>query len=128
MLLVRERSDGRWSLPGGYADIGDSPAEAARRETAEEAGVDARVTGLAGVYDARLQPDAPAHLFHIYKLVFIGELSAPDSAPRPGHETTAAAFHRLDALPDLSRGRTHSSHIAHAWHRSQRPDTPPHFD
>lgn len=61
ILLVRERSDGCWAMPGGYVDVGDSPSEAAVRETAEEAGLDVLVRGLVGVFDGRLQPDAPAH-------------------------------------------------------------------
>ena len=78
VLLVRERMDGRWSLPGGFVDVGDSPSDAAVREAVEEAGVVARVERLAGVFDTRLQPDCPPHLFHIHKLVFIGRLVDPD--------------------------------------------------
>lgn len=128
VLLVRERSDGCWSLPGGYIDVGDSPAEAALRETAEEAGVAARVTRLVGVFDNRLQPDAPPHLFHIYKLVFTGELAHPDARPRAGSEADAAAFHPLESLPELSRGRTLPLHIEHALRVARAPEALPHFD
>ena len=86
VLLVRERMDGRWSLPGGFVDVGDSPSEAAVREAAEEAGVEARVERLAGVFDTRLQPDCPPHLFHIHKLVFVGTLLDPNAEPRAGSE------------------------------------------
>ena len=106
VLLVRERQDGCWCLPGGYIDVGDSPSEAAVRETREEAGIDARVTRLVGVFDNRLRPEAPPHLFQIYKLVFLGELIDPAAEPRAGSEADAAAFHDVSALPDLSLGRT----------------------
>ena len=97
VLLVRERMDGRWSLPGGFVDVGDTPSEAAVREAAEEAGVTARVERLAGVFDTRLQPDCPPHLFHIHKLVFVGRLLDPAAEPRAGSEATDAAFFKSRA-------------------------------
>lgn len=127
VLLVRERSDGLWCLPGGFIDVGESPSEAAVRETAEEAGVAARVRGLAGLYDNRLRPDAPPHLFHIYKLVFLGELADPSAEPVPGGETDGAGFHPVDALPELSLGRTLSAHIEQAQ-RYARGATDTYFD
>ena len=79
-------------MPGGFVDVGDSPSEAAVREAVEEAGVVARVERLAGVFDTRLQPDCPPHLFHIHKLVFVGRLVDPDAAPCAGSEATDAAL------------------------------------
>ena len=114
VLLIRERQDGRWCLPGGYIDVGDSPSEAAVRETREEAQVEARVTRLVGVFDCRLRPEAPPHLFQIYKLVFLGELIDPSADPHAGSEADAAAFHDLTSLPDLSLGRTLPRDIQHA--------------
>jgi ADP-ribose pyrophosphatase YjhB (NUDIX family) len=128
VLLVRESSDGKWALPGGYVDVGDSPAEAAAREAAEEAGVSARVVGLAGIFDRRLVPDAPPHLFHIFTLVFAGELRDPRAEPRAGSEATEAAFFPLSELPDLSRGRTQPRYIEAALRALRNPSTPPHFE
>jgi ADP-ribose pyrophosphatase YjhB (NUDIX family) len=128
VLLVREQADGRWALPGGYVDIGDSPSEAAIRETAEEAGVDVRVRRLAGVFDLRLQPDAPAYLFHIHKLVFTGELVHPHTTPRAGSEATDADFFPIDSLPELSRGRTLPIHIREAVRVARDPGALPYFD
>src|ERR1019366_3441386 len=51
VLLVRETSDGRWSLPGGWADVGDTPSEVAAREVREESGYEVRVTKLLAVLD-----------------------------------------------------------------------------
>ena len=128
ILLVRERSDGRWCMPGGYAEIGDAPSEAAVRETAEEAGVNARVERLAGLFDNRLNPASPPHLFHIYKLVFTGVLLDPGAEPRASGEPDAAAFHPLAKLPELSPGRTLPLHIDHALRVARDPAAPPHTD
>jgi 8-oxo-dGTP pyrophosphatase MutT (NUDIX family) len=128
VLLVREKIDGLWCMPGGYAEVGDPPSESAARETLEEAGVEVRPTGLAGVFDYRLQPSAPPHVFHIYKLVFVGELIDPNAQPSGGNETSDAAFHPLDALPELSMGRTLGIHIDAARRTALDPGARPHFD
>ena len=128
ILLVRERADGRWALPGGWADVGDAPSEAAARETREEAGLEVRALALAGVFDYRLQPLAPPAPYHIYKLVFLGELFDPEASPRAGSEALDAAFHALDALPELSAGRTLPVHIEAACKIREDRQSPPHFD
>jgi 8-oxo-dGTP pyrophosphatase MutT (NUDIX family) len=128
VLMVRERADGLWALPGGYVDVGNSPAEAAVRETWEEAGLRVRAVRLAGVFDPRLRPEAPPHLFHIHKLVFAGELVDPGAAPSPGPEVIEAAFHPVDALPELSRGRTLDVHVREALRVADDPHGPAYFD
>ncbi len=126
--MQRERADGRWALPGGWADVGDAPSEAAARETREEAGLEVRPLALAGVFDYRLQPLAPPAPYHIYKLVFLGELFHPEASPRAGSEALDAAFHALDALPELSAGRTLPVHIEAARKIHEDRQSPPHFD
>jgi ADP-ribose pyrophosphatase YjhB (NUDIX family) len=128
VLLIQERADRLWALPGGYADIGDTPSESAVRETLEEAGVAVRAERLVGVFDRRLQPEAGPHPFHIYKLVFTGELRDPEAEPRAGSEACDARFFPLDALPDLSLGRTLPLHIEEALRVAHGPDTSPYFD
>jgi ADP-ribose pyrophosphatase YjhB (NUDIX family) len=128
VLLVRESMDGRWSLPGGFVDVGDSPSEAAVREAAEEAGVDARIERLAGVFDTRLQPDCPPHLFHIHKLVFVGKLVDSNAVPRAGSEATDAGWFPLAALPELSLGRTLPLHIREALRVARDPRALPYLD
>ncbi len=128
VLLVRERMDGRWSLPGGFVDVGDSPSEAAVREAAEEAGVVARVERLAGVFDTRLQPDCPPHLFHIHKLVFVGRLLDPAADPRAGSEATDAAYFAVTRLPELSLGRTLPLHVREALRVARDPAALPYLD
>jgi len=128
LLLVRERTDGRWAMPGGFVDVGDIPSEAALREVAEEAGVVARVQRLAGVFDTRLQPDCPPHLFHIHKLVFTGVLVDPDATPRAGSEASDARYWPLAALPELSLGRTLPLHVREALRVARDPNALPYFD
>ena len=69
ILLVRERSDGKWTLPGGWADVGVSPSENVEREIFEEAGFHTRATKLLAVYD-RSRHGHPPMLHHVYKLFF----------------------------------------------------------
>jgi ADP-ribose pyrophosphatase YjhB (NUDIX family) len=100
LLLVREVSDGRWSLPGGWADVGDSPARAIEREIREESGYEARVNALVGVFDAHVTWAA----FSAYKLVFRAELTGGQAGG--DHETDGVGFFAAPGLPPLSSRRT----------------------
>jgi ADP-ribose pyrophosphatase YjhB (NUDIX family) len=102
VLLVREASDGCWSLPGGWADIGASPAENAMREVREESGYTVNVERLLAIWDLSKHGHPPS-LFHIWKLVFLGNVTA--SGEISGVETDAVGFFPIDALPPLSLGR-----------------------
>ncbi|MCX8009741.1 MAG: NUDIX hydrolase N-terminal domain-containing protein, partial [Ignavibacteria bacterium] len=63
ILLVKERSDGKWTLPGGWADVGDSPSEAVEREILEESGYKAKAVKLIALYDRNKHPHTP-FVFH----------------------------------------------------------------
>lgn len=110
LLMVREAMDGGWTLPGGWAEVGECPSSAVEREVEEEAGIVTRATRLVGVYDANRVAGA-LPLFHAYKLVFLCErLSGSLSG---SIETEAAAFFPLNALPHpFSNHRTTPRHIA----------------
>jgi ADP-ribose pyrophosphatase YjhB (NUDIX family) len=73
LLLVRERQDGLWTWPGGWADIGDSPRAAVVREVKEESGSDVRARKLLALLDGNLlgHPSIP---HHAYKLFFLCDL------------------------------------------------------
>jgi ADP-ribose pyrophosphatase YjhB (NUDIX family) len=128
VLMVRERQDGRWSLPGGFVDVGDSAAEAAVRETWEEAGVRVRASRLVGIFDRRLHPDAPPHIFHILKVVFTGELLDPDAELRPGPEVFEAAFQPVEDPPELSLSRTLPIHLSESLRVARDPTALPYFE
>lgn len=125
VLLVRERSDGRWTLPGGWVDVNDSPAHAVQREILEESGFRARAVKLAALVDKNRHPHPPS-VHHIYKLLFLCELLG--GSARVSQETDAVDFFALDALPELSRGRILESQIARLYQHQQQPGLPTDFD
>lgn len=126
VLLVREASDGRWSLPGGWADEHESPRQSVEREVLEESGFRVRAVKLVAIKDRSLHPYRPPHLDRIYKVFFLCELLG--GAPAQSLETTAAGFFPLAALPELSSGRTLREDIeALATHHHTR-HLPPWFD
>ncbi len=108
VLLVRETIDGLWTLPGGWADINDTPSQAIEKEIEQETGFTARAVKLAAVYDRNLH-DHPPYLFHSWKAFFICEITG--GAPRLSHETDGVEFFPLDALPELSTGRSTAKQI-----------------
>jgi ADP-ribose pyrophosphatase YjhB (NUDIX family) len=133
ILLVKERSDGGWTLPGGWADVGESASEAVAREVYEESGYRVRVTRLLALYD-RAKHDYPPHPYYAYKLFF--ECQPTAEAPSrhqisdtPGYnETEAIEFFRLDSLPPLSRSRITQSQIARIFALHQNPSQAADFD
>lgn len=125
ILLVREVSDGAWTLPGGWADVNESPAESAVREVIEESGFEARVLKLAAVYDYRKR-NRPQHLDSIYKLFFICELTG--GSARPSIETSEVAFFARAELPALSVGRTTAAQIERMFRHAEEPGLPTDFD
>lgn len=125
LLLVQERVDGGWTLPGGWADVGERPSFAIEREVWEEAGFRVQAKRLIGVYDAnRLDP---LEVFHAYKLLFLCDLLG--GSPRPSNETSAVRFFPLDQIPtNYSGERTRKRHIEDAISVYQNQDLPVKFD
>ena len=105
ILLVRERMDGGWTLPGGWADVGDVPSQAAEREVLEEAGFEVKAQKVVGVYDANRS--GPLELFHAFKIVFLCDLLGGEA--RPSIETSEVAFFDLDEIPRSVIGRTYQA-------------------
>jgi ADP-ribose pyrophosphatase YjhB (NUDIX family) len=127
LLMVREKVDGGWTLPGGWADPCQSPSEAAVREAFEESGFHVRVTKLAAVYDRSKHPHLPYMPFHIYKHFFICEIVGGD--PTASHETTDVDFFARDALPEpLSISRTLPEQLVRMFDHYRNPALPTDFD
>lgn len=103
VLLVRETIDGKWTLPGGWADINEGPRQAIEKEILQESGYVATAAKLAAVYDKR-QHAHPPSLFHTWKLFFICDITG--GAPSHSLETDGVDFFPLDRLPELSLPRT----------------------
>lgn len=125
VLLVRERSDGKWTLPGGWADVNETPSQAIEKEIEQESGYTARAVKLAAVYDRR-NHNSPPSIFYIYKLFFVCELTG--GAPRTSNETDAVDFFPLDALPELSTGRTVQWQIERMFAHHKDRKLPAEFD
>jgi ADP-ribose pyrophosphatase YjhB (NUDIX family) len=125
ILLVRELEDGGWTLPGGWADVGEPPSIGAAREVREESGYEVRITKLAAVYDRDVQGHPP-HAFHAYKLFFIGELTGGSS--RDSQETADAQFFPEDQIPPLSLSRVTPAQIRHMFEHFRHPELPTTFD
>ena len=102
LQMVREAVDGLWSLPGGWADVGDTPSTAVCREVAEETGLEVKATKLLGVWDRNLHGHPPLP-WHVYKLIFLCEETGGSLAVN--HETTGIGFFDINELPDLSLTR-----------------------
>jgi ADP-ribose pyrophosphatase YjhB (NUDIX family) len=113
VLLVQEKTDGLWTLPGGFADVGSSAAENVMKEIREEASMDVRVTALYSVRH-KAKHDYLPDVRDFYKFFFLCE-STGGQEPSPGSETDGAAFFSLDEIPALSRGRTIERDILDAF-------------
>jgi len=125
VLLVRERSDGKWTVPGGFADVNEWPSLSVTKEIEQESGFTARVLKLAAVHD-RAKHNFPPFMFHIWKLLFVCEITGGEA--RISTETDAVEFFALDALPPLSTGRITAEQI-HLLHRHYRePSLATEFD
>jgi ADP-ribose pyrophosphatase YjhB (NUDIX family) len=127
ILLVRERADaGRWTLPGGWADVNRSPRECIVAEVREEAGLEVKPVKLAAVYDRARHPHVPPYPFHIYKMFFICEIIG--GVPSPGIETEEVGFFRADELPELSLSRVLDYQITRMFAHIAELNMPTEFD
>jgi len=125
VLLVREKSDGRWCLPGGWADVGDMPSEAAVREVLEEAGFGCVARKVIGVFDAN-RGGQPISAYHAFKVIFLCDLTG--GVANPDHEIAEVSFFAREGLPELSANRTGPHHLAECFRHLDDPTRPTAFD
>ena len=127
LLLVREKSHGTWTLPGGWVDVGESPSEAVVREVREESGFDTRAVKLLALYDRDKHPHPP-HPWHIWKACFLCELT--DGVQHEvDHEIAEARFFSREELPALDEQRvTPDSYIVRFFEHREHPEWPTDFD
>ncbi len=102
ILMVREALDGKWTLPGGWADVGFSPFEIAEKEVFEEAGIKVTPERLLAVFD-KMKHSHPPDIYHVYKLFILCSDSGQDV--KPGMETTEVDWFSRDEIPVLSELR-----------------------
>jgi ADP-ribose pyrophosphatase YjhB (NUDIX family) len=124
LLFVREAAQGLWSLPGGWADVGESPSEVAAREVLEESGYVVKpVKLLAVLHKAKHHPPA---LWDVYKLFFQCELIGGEA--KCSLETDGVAFFPQHSLPPLSTSRITTGQIHRMFAHKQDPTLSTDFD
>ena len=124
ILLIQERADGKWAMPGGWADLGNAPASVAEREVFEESGFRVKAEKVVAVIDAnRIEP---MEFYHAYKIIFLCQLLGGE--PRISHETLAVEFFDLNNLPSLSVYRTNEDMLREVFAHAENPDRPTAFD
>jgi ADP-ribose pyrophosphatase YjhB (NUDIX family) len=126
ILLVREKQDGGWCLPGGWADTDETPSEAVAREVREESGFIVRPVRHIAVWDRTLHGHIPPHPFRIYKLFFLCNCIGGEA--KPSRETSEVGFFRENEIPPLSMARTTPSQIARIFEHHRNPGLPADFD
>ena len=102
ILLVKEKADGRWALPGGWSDVGFTPTEIVTKEAKEETGFDVRVDRLLAILDKRCY-DHPTSSFYVYKFCFLCEIIGGNDELT--FDILDKGFFALNNLPPLSLDR-----------------------
>ena len=126
ILLVQERSDGLWTLPGGWADVNDSPSEAVEKEVVQESGFKVRAQRLLAVFDRAKHPHDPPFPFHIYKMFFLCGIESGEATPSA--ETASVEFFTLETLPPVSRSRITNEQIRFCFEAGLNDAKPAVFD
>ncbi len=121
ILLVRERLDGAWSLPGGWADIGLSAKENVVKEIREETGYEASAGRLLAVLDKKFH-EHPASPFHVYKFFFRCEITGGQAAETM--ETSEIGFFAENELPPLSQERNNERQVREMFEYLRDPERP----
>ncbi len=124
ILLIQERMDGKWAMPGGWAELGNAPASVAEREVWEESGYRVKAEKVIAVIDAnRIEP---LEFYHAFKIIFLCKLLGGD--PQVSHETMAVDFFDLNNLPPLSIYRTNEDMLREVFAHVDDPNRQTAFD
>jgi ADP-ribose pyrophosphatase YjhB (NUDIX family) len=125
ILLVKEPGEEGWAVPGGWADVGESPSEAAARETLEESGYRVKPVRLLAAYD-RDRRGHPPMAYHVYKLVYLCELLAEEQLSDV--DADAVGFFGEQEIPGLSVTRITRAQISRLFQQHRDPAIPTDFD
>jgi ADP-ribose pyrophosphatase YjhB (NUDIX family) len=125
ILLARESADGKWSLPGGWGDIGYSPKEVIVKEFQEETGLDVVPERLLAVFDKKMHLHPPQP-FYVYKMVF--HCRALSSTLNKGFDVLDVQYFDIDQLPELSEDRILKSQIELLYQKIISGDTEVYID
>jgi ADP-ribose pyrophosphatase YjhB (NUDIX family) len=125
ILLVQERRDQLWCMPGGWADVGEIPSAMVARGVWEESGFHVEPRKVLAVYDAN-RGGRPLEFYHAFKIIFLCEITGGKA--RPSDETMDVEFFSFDDLPELSSQRTNKRHLGEVRAHLADPDRPAAFD
>jgi ADP-ribose pyrophosphatase YjhB (NUDIX family) len=126
LLLVRERTDGLWTLPGGWADVNDAPSEAVEREVLEESGFETKAESMLAIFDRARHPHVPPFPFHVYKLFMLCRLKGGEA--RTTFETSGVGFFGENEIPPLSISRVTLDQIQFCFESQKHPTKLCRFD
>lgn len=119
ILLAKESVDGKWSLPGGWADVGHTPKEVIIKECKEETGLDVIPQKLLAVFDKRMHAHPPQP-FYVYKLVFYCEAVSHEITK--GFDVLDVQYFDIDNLPPFSEDRILKSQVALLYNKVMAKD------
>ena len=108
VLMAQESVDNKWTIPGGWADIGETPVECVLKEVEEETGLRASVIRLLAIFDKRCHPHPPRP-HYVYKLIFLCEVVGGEL--KAGFDMKGAQFFEWNDLPELSEDRILKSQL-----------------
>ena len=122
ILLIQEKVDNCWAMPGGWTDISYSPAEVAEKECMEEAGIKVKATRLLAVMDKQKQKMPPAFEY-VYKLFML--CKKQDNNISTGSETSDVGWFNENDLPELSLPRNNEDQIKlmFQYYRGEKTET-----
>ena len=126
ILLVKEKLDGGWTVPGGWADPNETPSESVEREVFEESGFIVKAKKILAVYDRKKHGHVPPHPFHVYKIFFLCELTGGEKTL--SIETDGVEFFKEDKIPELSKARTTPKQIARMYELFKNHESATDFD
>jgi ADP-ribose pyrophosphatase YjhB (NUDIX family) len=125
ILMVKEKTDNNWALPGGWADIGLTPSEVAVKEVEEESGFKVKAGKLLAVLDKKCHPHPPSP-YHVYKMFIQCEITGGEA--KTGIETSEIGFFAENELPSLSIARNTDTQIEMAFKYLHNPSEPTYYD
>ena len=125
ILMVREKEDGKWSLPGGWAEIGFSPSEVIQKETKEETGFSIRVIRPLAIYDKKFHQHPPQPAY-VYKIVFLCEITGGNIST--AFDITGIGYFNINSLPEVSECRILKTQIEQLYRKAASGEMDIYFD
>ncbi len=120
ILMVREKIDNNWALPGGWGDVGYTPSEVAVKEVQEETGLDVKAVRLLAVLDKKCHPHPP-QAWYVYKMFILCEKTG-GAILENTTEISQVAYFAKDEIPPVSVDRNTTSQIAMMFDFLENPD------